>query len=595
MNAARLSAAAAALAAWLMTLPLLASGQPLPEPEPLQQTTAPATSPPAEPVLTPPADPAAPPPAEPVTLAALRERRFHQLWSALPASAEPAERVEAALADIRRQLAAGQPWRAALQAARLEADLGERPDVATVLATAAARCGLTGIAVSALARAAGVERLSLAEAVLTVAERRLADGEPDAALATLRALPVRLERRQRHRLALLKARAHFARDRPLEAAQALQAAEFDPLRLVGAPLDDRLEAAVLQYDLGIALIRSGAAARGHALLERLGRSDSIGDEPPAQALRDRANLGLAAEFLAGGQGATARALFERVSLEGPYSNRALLGMGWASLGPQGDPQSGGLNLDGDGTRATPKFVLRVMQRRRLIDCENYNRRALAPTELCQRQPRFERAQVPERAESLAEEAIAVWQELSAREPRDPAVREAWGALGHAAARAGLRAAAIAGYEAAAGRFEAALADNRAAASRFAAEGLAPGWAALSADGAMTAGLAPGAPLPVAALIGFESALGIDAAPPSAQRQRLLGELLEGRGLQAMSGDDPALGEWQDAQQRALARTVAESLDAEQRQLSRWLASVRAGLATLSDPSFVLPSPDPAPR
>lgn len=126
MNAARLSAAAAALAAWLMTLPLLASGQPLPEPEPLQQTTAPATSPPAEPVLTPPADPAAPPPAEPVTLAALRERRFHQLWSALPASAEPAERVEAALADIRRQLAAGQPWRAALQAARLEADLGER-------------------------------------------------------------------------------------------------------------------------------------------------------------------------------------------------------------------------------------------------------------------------------------------------------------------------------------------------------------------------------------------------------------------------------------------------------------------------------------
>ena len=49
------------------------------------------------------------------------------------------------------------------------------------------------------------------------------------------------------------------------------------------------------------------------------------------------------------------------------------------------------------------------------------------------------------------------------------------------------------------------------------------------------------------------------------------------------------------QQQALARTVAESLDAEQRQLSRWLASVRAGLATLSDPSFVLPQPADAPR
>lgn len=589
MNAACLPAAGVALAVWLMTWPLLVSGQPLPAPDPLPRAAEPPASLPAEPLPNP------APRAGPVTLAALRERRFHQLWSAVPPSEHPAEHAETALAEIRQQLATGQAWPAALQAARLEADLGERPAVAAALATAAARCGLTEVATAALARAAGAERLSLAEAALAVAERRLADGEPDAALTTLRALPVRLERRQRHRLALLKARAHFALDRPLAAAQALQAAEFDPLRLVGAPLDARLEAAVLQYDLGIALIRSGAAARGRALLERLGRSDSIGDEPSAQALRDRANLGLAAEFLAAGQGATARALFERVALEGPYSNRALLGMGWASLGPQGDPQSGGLNLDGDGTRATPKFVLRVMQRRRLIDCENYNRRALAPTELCQRQPRFERAQVPERPESLAEEAIAVWQELSAREPRDPAVREAWGALGHAAARAGLRAAAIAGYEAAAGRLEAALADNRAAASRFATDGLAAGWAALPADGATTAGLAPGAPLPAALLIDFEAALGVDAAPPSPARQILLSELLEARGLQAMSGSDPALEEWQDAQQQALARTVAESLDAEQRQLSRWLASVRAGLATLSDPSFVLPQPADAPR
>lgn len=535
------------------------------------------------------ADEQAPPQSLSARLAALRESRFHQRW---PSAALPELPADVLLKELRERQAVRQPWPLALQAARLEADLGESPEAAAQLAAAAARSGLTETARSALSRAAGAERLPLTDAALAVAERLLVDGAPDAALAALPALPVRLERRDRHRLAMIKARAQFALGRPRDAAQTLQSAEFDPLRLVGASAAERLDAAVLQYDLGIALIRSGATARGHALLERLGRSASIGDEAEAQALRDRANLGLAAEFLAAGQGATARALFERVALEGPYSNRALLGMGWAALGPQGDPQAGGLNFDSAGTRSTPKFVLRVMQRRRLIDCENYNRRALAPTELCSRQPRFEQARVPDRVESLAEEAIAVWQELSAREPRDPTVREAWGALGHAAARAGLRGEAIAGYEAAAGHLETALAANEDARRRVAAEGLAAGWAALPAEAEASAVLAPGDSLPLATLIRFEAALGVDAAPASAARRRLLAEHLEARWLLAEYGEDPALAELLDAQRQALAATVSESLDGERRQLAHWLASVRAGLATLSDPSFVLPPPSP---
>ena len=526
-----------------------------------------------------------------VRLAALREAQFHRLW---PSAALPELPAEAILAELRERPAAQQPWLAALQAARLEADLGASPDAAALLAAAAARSGLTETARTALGRATGADRPLLTDAALTVAERLLGDGEPDAALAALRALPVRVERRSRHRLATVKARAQFVLGRPRDAAQTLQEQEFDPLRLVGASAAERLDAAVLQYDLAIALLRSGAAARGHALLERLGRSASIGDEAEAQALRDRANLGLAAEFLAAGQGATARALFERVALEGPYSNRALLGMGWAALGPQGDPQAGGLNLDSAGTRSTPKFVLRVMQRRRLIDCENYNRRALAPTELCSRPPRFEQAQVPDRLESLAEEAIAVWQVLSVREPRDPAVREAWAALGHAAARAGLRGAAIAGYEAAVGHLETALVANRDATRRFAAEGLPADWAALPADTGLDNGLAPGTTLPVAMLIRFEAALGVDAAPASAVRRQLLAEHLEARWLLAQHGEAPALAELLDAQQQALAATVGESLDVERRQLDHWLASVRAGLATLSDPGFVMPPPPPPP-
>ena len=505
-------------------------------------------------------------------LAVAREQHFQRAW---PAVSTPTAGAEAAILE---QLAADHPWDAALLAARLEADRGDDADAAALLAIAAARSGLRDTAIAALTRAAQADRRLLADAVLEVAEQRLAAGAAEVAIATLAYLP-RLDRDRRNRGSLIEARAELALGRPLDAAQTLQAAEYDPLKLIGADASARLTAGVLQYDLGVALIRSGSVQRGRALLARLGRSS--GDEPALQALRDRANLSLASDFLQAGQGATARAIYERVALEGPYSNRALLGMGWAALGPQGDAQATGLTLDEAGTRSTPKFVLKAMQRRRLIDCENYNRRALAPSELCGRAPRFDQAPVPERAETLAEEAIAVWQELSMRTDRDPAVREAWGALGHAAARAGLRAEAIGHYEAAVVRFETALADNQRAIERLAAG---------SSEWPMDA-IAPGTALPADALIRFETAFGVDAAAPSPARQQLLAEQAETRWLLAATGEDETLTALLVAQQQALADTVSASLAAEQTQLRRWLSAVRAALATLSDPSFVLqPTP-----
>lgn len=507
-------------------------------------------------------------------LAAARLAHFHRLWPAAAIS------PDAPLPAIAGLLAADRPWEAALQAARLEADAGVSADAAALLAVAAARSGLLDTAVAALARAARADRRLLADAANDTAGALLAQGRPEASIAALSALPPRLDRETRNRAALIKARAQFQLDRPQAAAQTLQAAEYDPLQLIGAPPDERLRAGVLQYDLGLALIRTGNVDRGRALLERLGRQPV--SDPGEQALRDRANLSLANDFLGSGQGATARAIYERVALEGPWSNLALLGMGWAALGPQGDDQAAGRNLDSAGTRSTPKFVLKALQRRRLIDCENYNRRALAPTELCRRLRPFDKADVPDRVETLAEEAIVVWQALSLREPRDPAVREAWSALGHAAARAGQRAEAIAHYESAVSRIEAAMAENRAAAERSDTESVA----ALG-EPPFATGLPPGSALPAAARVRFETALGLDATPPSAAREQRLIEYAETRWLLAARPDDEALTLLSQAQQRALADTIRTSLDREHQQLMRWLGSARSALATLSDPSFVL--------
>jgi tetratricopeptide (TPR) repeat protein len=83
-----------------------------------------------------------------------------------------------------------------------------------------------------------------------------------------------------------------------------------------------------RFNLGVALVRSGQAARGRALLEQVGTLAPAGEEQAA--LRDRANLALGFALLQDGQGGQeAVAALSRVRLDGPFTNRALLALGWA--------------------------------------------------------------------------------------------------------------------------------------------------------------------------------------------------------------------------------------------------------------------------
>ncbi len=82
-----------------------------------------------------------------------------------------------------------------------------------------------------------------------------------------------------------------------------------------------------KFNLGVAMVRSGRVSDAADILEKLGRLDPANEE--LSSLRDRANLALGYAYLQGGEPRAAKAPLQRVRLNGPFSNKALLGVGWA--------------------------------------------------------------------------------------------------------------------------------------------------------------------------------------------------------------------------------------------------------------------------
>jgi hypothetical protein len=74
-------------------------------------------------------------------------------------------------------------------------------------------------------------------------------------------------------------------------------------------------------------VRSGDSAQGRMLLESVGNQPAVSEEQ--RSLRDRANLALGFALLQDRSGEAAAAALSRVRLDGPFTNRALLGLGWA--------------------------------------------------------------------------------------------------------------------------------------------------------------------------------------------------------------------------------------------------------------------------
>ena len=117
-------------------------------------------------------------------------------------------------------------------------------------------------------------------------------------------------------LAVLNANLHMALGENGEAAEVLEN--------TSAP-DDWEE--YLRINRGIALLRAGELEEGRKTLDKLGKVDADNEE--LRALRDRANLGLGYELLRAGDAEQAREYLNRVRLQGPFIQAALLGAGWA--------------------------------------------------------------------------------------------------------------------------------------------------------------------------------------------------------------------------------------------------------------------------
>lgn len=95
------------------------------------------------------------------------------------------------------------------------------------------------------------------------------------------------------------------------------------------PVGDRSDvwSSYARFNIGVALVRKDRVDDAAKLLDAVGQIHAPTDE--LAALRDKANLALGFAWLKDGRAADAKQVLQRVRLEGPQSNKALLGVGWA--------------------------------------------------------------------------------------------------------------------------------------------------------------------------------------------------------------------------------------------------------------------------
>ena len=82
-----------------------------------------------------------------------------------------------------------------------------------------------------------------------------------------------------------------------------------------------------RFNLGVALVRAGQPERGRVFLDQVGALPATGEEQAS--LRDRANLALGFAMLQQPGSGDPTPVLSRVRLDGPFTNQALLALGWA--------------------------------------------------------------------------------------------------------------------------------------------------------------------------------------------------------------------------------------------------------------------------
>jgi tetratricopeptide (TPR) repeat protein len=114
----------------------------------------------------------------------------------------------------------------------------------------------------------------------------------------------------------------------LQAQILIDEGEYDrAIAVLQAWKDETEWGSYAKFNLGVAMVRSGRVSAAAQILDDLGHLDPYNEE--LSSLRDKANLALGYAFLQDGQPMAAKPPLQRVRLAGPFSNKALLGVGWA--------------------------------------------------------------------------------------------------------------------------------------------------------------------------------------------------------------------------------------------------------------------------
>ncbi len=174
-----------------------------------------------------------------------------------------------------------------------------------------------GRAITAVLEGA-VDEVVRNDAAYRLARIHFQKGQTDDAMRALGRIDGRIPESIRDDIEFLRANIFLAEGRPADAIAVLR-----PLQ------NSDGFGSFAAYNLGIAYLQDGQRQPALNQLERAGQVST--DDSAELAIRDKSNLVLGTILLEEGDYERASSFLNRVRLDGPFSNRALLSAGWASM------------------------------------------------------------------------------------------------------------------------------------------------------------------------------------------------------------------------------------------------------------------------
>jgi len=159
------------------------------------------------------------------------------------------------------------------------------------------------------------------EAAFRLARIHFQKGQLDDALQALARIKGTVPEEIKDDIEFLRANVYMATGRP-----------GDAVKVLALLKSDESLSGFVAYNLGIALLQDGRPQEAVAQLDKAGLLPA--NDPAAVAIRDKSNLVLGTMLFESGNFDRARQSLDRVHLEGPFSNQALLRAGWAEATSQ---------------------------------------------------------------------------------------------------------------------------------------------------------------------------------------------------------------------------------------------------------------------